>query len=73
MFLCSDYGVFVMAFAEHLIHGLAIPSNLNIEEMRCHYAVSLYSYGKRKEVEFIDSEYEHPARLNIKGKKKRVI
>ena len=62
-----------MPFVEHLIHGLDIPSNLNIEEIMSHYAVSLYSYEKRKEDELIDSEYEHPARLNIKEKKRRVL
>ena len=73
IYLCSDCGVFVAAFAEYLVHGLAIPGNLNIEDMRSRYAVSLYSYGKRKHADGIDSEDERPGRLQLGEKGKKIV
>ena len=71
--MCSDCGVFVAAFAEHLVHGLTIPGNLNIEDMRSCYVVSLYSYGKRKYANGIDSEDECPGRLQLLEKWKKIV
>ena len=40
--------------------------NLNIEDMRIRYAVSLYGYGKMKQSYAVDSEHEHRGRLKPK-------
>ena len=55
------------------MHGLAIPGNLNIEDIRSRYAVSLYSYGKRKHADGIDSEDERPGRLQLGEKGKKIV
>ena len=73
IYLCNDCGVFVAVFAEYLMHGLAIPGFLNIEDMRSRYAVSLYSYRKRKQTDHIDSEDECPGRLKLGEKKKKIV
>ena len=69
-FFC-DCGVFVVAFAEYLLHGLEIPNDMNIDQMRSRYAVSLYTYGMMKQRDAVESEYEYRKMLNPneKGKK----
>ena len=71
--LCSDCGAFVLSFAEYLLEGRNIPTNLNIEEMRSRYTVSLYSYGKLKQSECIDSEYDYAGRLKIRDNAKKNV
>ena len=68
----SDCGVFVVAFTEYLLHGLEIPSDMNIDQMRSWYAVSLYTYVMMKQRDAVESEYEYQKRLNpnAKGNKK---
>ena len=62
----------MVAFAEYLLHGLEIPSDINIDQMRSRYAVSLYAYGMMKQRDAVESEYEYRNRLNPseKGNKK---
>ena len=62
----------MVAFAEYLLHGLEIPDDMNIYQMRSRYAVSLYTYGMMKQRDAVESEYEYRKRLNPneKGKKK---
>ena len=60
----SDCGVFVVAFAEYLLHGLEIPDDINIDHMRSRYAVSLYIYGMMKQRDAVESEYEYQKMLN---------
>ena len=62
----------MVAFAEYLLHGLEIPDDMNIDQMRSRYAVSLYTYGMMKQRDAVESEYEYRKRLNAneKGKKK---
>ena len=62
----------MVAFAEYLLHGLEIPDDMNIYQMRSRYAVSLYTYSMMKQHDAVESEYEYRKRLNPneKGKKK---
>ena len=71
IFFC-DYGVFVVAFVEYLLHGLEILDDINIDQMRSRYAMSLCTYGMMKQCDAVESEYEYRKRLNPneKGKKK---
>ena len=61
----------MLAFAEYLLHGLEIPDDMNIDQMRSRYAMSLYTYGMMKQRDVVESEYDRK-RLNTneKGKKK---
>ena len=70
IFFC-DCAVFVVAFAEYLFHGLQIHDDMNINQMRSRYAVSLYTYGMMKQRDAVESEYEYRKMLNSneKGKK----
>ena len=70
VFFCSDCGVFIASFVEFLLHGLEIPKEMNIKEMRNQYVVSLYSYAKWKQSNLCDSDFECHGRLkpNDKGK-----
>ena len=70
-FFC-DCGVFVVAFAEYLFHGLEITDDMNIDQMRSRYVVSLYTYGMMKQRDTVESEYKYRKKLNPneKGKKK---
>ena len=69
-FFCSDCGVFIASFAKFLLHGLEIPKEMNIEEMKNRYSISLYSYEKWKQSNFCDSEFECRRRLKLKDKGK---
>ena len=69
-FFCSDCGAFIVAFAEFLLHDLEIPKEMNIEDMRICYAVSLFSYGKWKQSINIESEFDCRGRLKPKEKGK---
>ena len=62
----------MVAFAEYLLHGLEIPDDMNIDQMRSQYAMSLYTYGMMKQRDAVESEYEYRKKLNPneKGKKK---
>ena len=62
----------MLAFAEYLLHGLEILDDINIDQMRSRYAVSLYIYGMMKQRDAVESKYEYRKRLNPneKGKKK---
>ena len=62
----------MVAFAEYLLHGLEISADINIDQMRSRYAVSLYTYDMMKQRDAVESEYEYRKRLNPneKGKKK---
>ena len=62
----------MVAFAEYLLHGLEIPNDMNIDQMRSQYVVSLYTYGMMKQRDTVESEYEYRKMLNPneKGKKK---
>ena len=59
-----DCGVFMVAFAEYLLHGLEILYDMNIDQMRSRYAVSLYTYDMMKQRDTVKSEYEYRKRLN---------
>ena len=61
----------MVAFAEYLLHRLEIPDDMNINQMRSRYAMSLYTYGMMKQRGAVESEYEYRKRLNPneKGKK----
>ena len=63
LFFC-DCGVFVVAFAEYLLYGLEIFDDININQMRSRYAVSLYTYGMMKQRDAVESEYKYRKRLN---------
>ena len=39
----------MVAFVEYLLHGLEISYDMNIDQMRSRYAVSLYSYDMMKQ------------------------
>ena len=54
----------MVAFAEYLFHGLEIPNDMNIDQMRSRYAVSLYTYGMMKQRDAMKSEYEYRKMLN---------
>ena len=68
IFFC-DCGVYVVAFAEYLLHGLEILDDINIDQMRSWYAVSLYTYGMMKQRDAVESEYEYRKRLNPNEKR----
>ena len=73
LFFCvfySDCGAFIVAFAEFLLHDLEIPKEMNIEDMRICYPVSLFSYGKWKQSINIESEFDCQGRLKPKEKGK---
>ena len=61
----------MVAFAEYFLHGLEIPDDMNIDQMRTRYTVSLYTYSMMKQRDAVKSEYEYRKRLNPneKGKK----
>ena len=61
----------MVAFTEYLLHGLEITTDMNIDQMRSRYAVSLYTYGMMKQRDAVESEYKYRKRLNPneKGKK----
>ena len=63
----------MVAFAEYLLHGLEIPNDMNIDQMRSRYAVSLYTYGMMKQRDAVESEYEYRKRLNQNEKEKKKI
>ena len=63
IFFC-DYGVFVVSFAEYLLHGLKISDDINIDQMKSRYAMSLYTYGMMKQRDAVESEYEYRKMLN---------
>ena len=67
-FFC-DCGVYVVAFAEYLLHGLEILDDINIDQMRSRYAMSLYTYGMMKQRDAVESEYKYRKRLNPNEKK----
>ena len=71
IFFFCDCGVFVITFAEYLLNGLEISDDMNIDQMRNWYAVSLYTYGMMKQRDAVESEYEYRKMLNPneKGKK----
>ena len=54
----------MVAFAEYLLHGLEITDDMNIDQMRSRYAVSLYTYDMMKQRDTVKSEYEYRNRLN---------
>ena len=62
----------MVAFVEYLLHGLEIPYDMNIDQMRSRYAMSLYTYDMMKQRDTVKSEYEYRKRLNSneKGMKK---
>ena len=68
IFFC-DCGVFVVAFAEYMLHVLEIPDDMNINQMRSRYAVSLYTYGMMKQRDAVESEYKYRKRLNSNEKR----
>ena len=72
IFFC-DYGVFVVSFAEYLLHGLEISDDINIDQMRSRYAVSLYTYSMMKQHDAVESEYEYRKRLNPNEKAKKKV
>ena len=59
----------MVAFAEYLLHGLEIPNDMNIDQMRSQYVVSLYTYGMMKQSDTVESEYEYRKRLNPNEKR----
>ena len=71
--LCSDCGAFVVFFANYLLQGRNIQTDLNIKEMMSRYAISLHSYEKLKQSNCIDSEYDYPGRLKIRYKSKKKV
>ena len=64
----------MFTYAEHLLHVLEISDDMNIDQIKSWYAVSLYTYGMMKQRDVVESEYDRK-RLNTneKGKKKRLI
>ena len=64
----------MVAFVEYLLHGLEISYDINIDQMRSRYAVSLYTYDMMKQRDTVKSEYEYRKRLNPNEKgRKRLI
>ena len=63
----------MVAFAEYLLHGLEIPADMNIDQMRSWYAVSLYTYDMMKQRDAVESEYEYRKRLNSNEKEKKNV
>ena len=54
----------MVAFAEYLLHGLEISGDMNIDQMRCRYVMSLYVYGMMNQRDAVESEYEYRKKLN---------
>ena len=63
----------MVAFAEYLLHGLEIPADINIDQMRSRYAMSLCTYGMMKQRDAVESEYEYRKRLNPNEKRKKNV
>ena len=63
----------MVAFAEYLLHGLKIPNDMNIDQMRSRYAVSLYTYDMMKQRDMAESEYEYRKKLNPNEKVKKKV
>ena len=63
----------MIVFAEYLLHGLEITDDMNIDQMRSRYAVSLYIYGMIKQHDAVESKYEYRKRLNTNEKEKKKI
>ena len=63
----------MLAFAEYLLHGLEILNDMNIDQMRSRYAVSLYTYGMMKQSDAVESEYKYRKRLNSNEKWKKNV
>ena len=59
----------MVAFDEYLLHGLEIPDDMNIDQMKSWYAVSLYTYGMMKQRDAVESENEYRKRLNPNEKR----
>ena len=62
----------MVVFVEYLLHVMKIHADMNIDQMRSRYAMSLYTYGMMKQRDAVESEYKYRKRLNPneKGKKK---
>ena len=63
-FFFCDCGVFVVAFVEYLLHGLEILDDINIDQMKSQYTMSLYIYCMMKQRDAVESEYEYQKMLN---------
>ena len=63
----------MVALTEYLLHGLEIPDDMNIYQMRSRYAVSLYTYGMMKQHDAVKSEYKYRKRLNPNEKGKKIV
>ena len=63
----------MIAFAEYLLHGLEIATDMNIDQMTSWYAVSLYTYGMMKQRDAVESEYEYRKMLNPNEKEKKNV
>ena len=61
------------AFAEYLLHGLEISDDMNIDQMRSRYIVSLYTYGMMKQCDTVKNDYEYRKKLNPNEKEKKKI
>ena len=60
----------MVAFAEYLLHGWEILADMNIDQMRSRYAVSLYTYGMMNQRDAMESKYEYRKRLNPNEKRR---
>ena len=63
----------MVAFTEYLLHGLEILGDMNIDQMRSRYAVSLYAYGMMKQRDTVKSKYEYRKKLNPNEKRKKKV
>ena len=70
MFFCRDCGIFVIKFAECLIHGKIsqCPTDFNVDLFRHKLCVDLYSYARKKQLEDYDTESEESERPKKKKK-----
>ena len=63
----------MVAFTEYLLNGLKISDDMNIDQMRSRYAMSLYTYDMMKQRDVVESEYEYQKMLNPNEKKKKKV
>ena len=63
----------MVVFVEYLLNGLEIPDDMNIDQMRTRYTMSLYTYSMMKQRDAVESEYEYQKRLNPNEKRKKKV
>ena len=59
----------MVVFVEYLLHGLEISYDMNIDQMRSRYAVSLYTYDMMKQRDAVEIECKYRKMLNPNEKR----